>query len=83
MPFYTDGVLVDSQALKAALDGRTQSWLARRVGVSQTHIWCLAHGRRRASPHVYAAMRAALPALPPAPEPAANGHKPREEHASE
>lgn len=63
-------VPVDADALRAAMDGRRQEWLARKVGLSQNRISRLLHGGQRVSRVNYAKMRAALPTLPPPPLPA-------------
>lgn len=77
---WGDSVVIDRDALRAALDGRTQAWLARRAGISQARVSDMLRPGTRSKPYfarrsTYERMRAALPALPPPPEPT-NGHAP-------
>jgi hypothetical protein len=60
-------------AVEHALDGRTVMWLHDRTGIAYHNLRRGIQGRRRFSAGELAAIRAALPSLPPPPEPT-NGH---------
>lgn len=61
------------RAILTALDGRPLMWLAERTGIRYHNLRRGILGTRPIRPDEWAAIRAALPALPPPPE-ATNGH---------
>ncbi len=81
-----DLVVIDPPTLRAALDGRTQTWLANRTGINRILICRMLRPPHSPKPYLapratYERMRAALPSLPPPPEPS-NGHGKEEAYDS-